>query len=138
MPARKSTDAEEGASSPVPRAADAAGKAVLDVTVLERLVEGDAEAIRDILAGFEKPSRRLVEQIHTALLSRSADDVGFGAHSLKSSSRTVGALVLADICLALETAAKAGDWQSITGLGSELSEALEQAVERVNETLTRL
>jgi HPt (histidine-containing phosphotransfer) domain-containing protein len=35
------------------------------------------------------------------------------AHKLKSSSRSIGAHALADLCTTLEAAGKAGDWKTI-------------------------
>jgi HPt (histidine-containing phosphotransfer) domain-containing protein len=56
------------------------------------------------------------KDIETAFENRSASDVAAGAHKLKSSSRSVGATELADICNGLETAGKNDDWNTINEL----------------------
>lgn len=80
----------------------------VDVRMLESLVGCDPAVIVDFLTDF-RASARL---IGTALIGacRAEDPVAVGdqAHKLKSSSRSVGAAVLGDLCDRLEAAGKAG------------------------------
>ena len=89
-----------------PRAAQA-GTAV-DVAVLQGLVGDDPQVVREFLAAYRASARRLATELHAA---RAADDVrqiGAIAHQLKSSSRSVGALALGDLCAELENVCRTG------------------------------
>ena len=60
-----------------------------------------------------------------------ADAVAKAAHKLKSSSRAVGANALADLCLALETAGKAEDWQTIDAEAPKLPPTLDLVLDYI-------
>ena len=76
---------------------------------------------------FVGPAQANIGEIVEAWQARSAGGVEAGAHKLKSSARIVGANCLADTCLALETAAKAEDWESIDRCASELDALMQGA-----------
>ena len=84
------------------------GAPPVDVSMLESLVGSDPAVIVDFLSDF----RASAHLIGTALIAvcRAADAVNVGAqaHKLKSSSRSVGAAALGDLCDRLEAAGKAG------------------------------
>ena len=63
-------------------------------------------------------------EIEAAFAARAAADVGKAAHKLKSSSRSVGAHTLADLCYALENAGKAEDWPTIEAEAPKLGGAM--------------
>ena len=60
-----------------------------------------------------------------------ADGVAKAAHKLKSSARSVGAVVLADLCLALETAGKADDWNEIEKTAPRLSGVMDSVTQYI-------
>ncbi|TFD55293.1 response regulator [Cryobacterium frigoriphilum] len=88
--------------------ARSAAAPAVDVSMLESLVGNDPAVILDFLTDF----RASALLIGTALVAAcQADDtvgVGAQAHKLKSSSRSVGAAALGDLCDRLEVAGKAG------------------------------
>ena len=85
----------------------------IDPSALMDVFGDDAETFREILGDYIGPSTDNVREIKEAFAERSADGVAKAAHKLKSSSRAVGANALGDLCLALETAGKAENWDEI-------------------------
>jgi HPt (histidine-containing phosphotransfer) domain-containing protein len=136
MPAAASSPATGDTQTKTPAAVK--GRAVFDVSVLERLVDGDPEAVQGILKGFEASARRGMATVRTACESHVADQVVFGAHMMKSPANTVGAMVMADICVALEKAAPTEDWPHIETLVTELDSTLETLVTHINAKLRSL
>ncbi|MCB2101958.1 MAG: response regulator, partial [Rhodobacterales bacterium] len=123
MPAAGAAPAAAPAPEPV-----AAGMAPIDPKALTALVGDDPEMCRQLLADFVEPSWRYIGEVKEGVRSASAISVAQAAHKLKSSSRAVGANELADLCLQLEAAGKAGDWEGI-GAAAPRLDGLMQDVE---------
>jgi len=121
---------EPGAVPPSLPEADPASP--IDPSALAAMFGDDAGMAREILRDFVGPSWTYVRDIEGAIESRSADDVAKAAHKLKSSSRAVGAHALAGLCLALETAGKAGDWPAIDSNGPKLDGAMQAVADYVD------
>lgn len=85
----------------------------LDVTALQDIFGDDPETIGEVLADFIEPAWNIVAEVEAAVENHSAADIGAAGHKLKSSSRAVGANRLSDLCLILEKAGKADDWDTI-------------------------
>ena len=81
----------------------------VDVNVLRALVGDDEAMIREFLHDYRLSAAKIAEEIRTACAAGQAADAGALAHKLKSSSRSVGALALGELCAAMEKAGKAGD-----------------------------
>ncbi len=85
----------------------------LDVSVLRRLV-GDAPAIlSELLAEYAHSIARSVPELRSAVAAKDHEQTAAIAHRLKSSSRSVGALPLGDLCAELENAGKRNDGPAI-------------------------
>ncbi|MET0100185.1 MAG: PAS domain S-box protein [Sedimenticola sp.] len=82
-------------------------------SLIEVLGSGDPAVLAEFYLDFIRNGANAVADIQESYASRQAEQVGRCAHRLKSSARTVGAHVLADCCLVLEQAGKAGDWKAI-------------------------
>lgn len=81
---------------------------IVDVTVLTGLVGNDPATVQEFLTAYLASARRLADELRTAGAEDDAKQVGAVAHKLKSSSRSVGALGLGDLCADLENACAAG------------------------------
>lgn len=94
---------------------------IIDPQALEpyREMMGDAFII-DIIETYLSNSQVLLNDIMTSLESGKIIEFTRGAHTLKSSSATVGAQALADICLNLEQAGKAGQIENLEPTINEL------------------
>lgn len=85
----------------------------IDARVLKDMFGEDDATFKDVMASFVAPTERVVEDLMAAYGARDAAGVRAAAHSLKSSSRSVGAMALGDVGEALETAGDAADWDEI-------------------------
>ena len=85
----------------------------IDPSALKSVFGDDEETFKEILNDFVEPASSNVSEIEAALNDHSADGVARAAHKLKSSSRSVGANELADLCQSLETAGNSDDWDEI-------------------------
>ncbi len=105
-------------SSPPPAAAaeavaSGAPRPAVDIEVLRDLV-GDNEAfVWEFLADYLDSLRVSTPELLAACAANDIRKIGFIAHRLKASSRSVGALALGDLCAELENASKAGDKDAI-------------------------
>lgn len=104
---------------------------VLDQNVLPRLV-GDAPGV---LASFRRDymasARRAGAEIRMAISGAYWEKVAASAHRLKSSSRTVGALALGELCERLERAGRTDDGGAILALQSQFDAALDEVLARL-------
>jgi CheY-like chemotaxis protein/HPt (histidine-containing phosphotransfer) domain-containing protein len=102
-------DAPPAAADPATTPATAAG-AVLDLEVLKAYVGDDPALQRELLALFLSSAKSQAAELRSA-----ADALGAAAiaHKLKSSSRSVGALALGDLCAELERAGRTGDRDAV-------------------------
>ena len=80
---------------------------VLDAEALDRLREldpkGDNQLLARVLAAFKTSIARLVPQVRESSATGDMTGVRHVAHTLKSSSASIGATRLAQICTELET-----------------------------------
>jgi CheY-like chemotaxis protein/HPt (histidine-containing phosphotransfer) domain-containing protein len=97
-------------------ALDGSTAAAVDVGVLEDLVGNDPAVIFDLLQGFQDSAGRTAEVLKAACSVGDMATTIEQAHRLKSSARTVGALVLGALCEEIETAGKAGAGDTLARL----------------------
>lgn len=84
---------------------DVDASAAIDLTVLEKLFGGDVTLRISILEEFCEATVGYLKEFEAA---EERPAIAAVAHKLRSSSRTVGANRLADICAALELASREG------------------------------
>ncbi len=107
--------------------------AAIDPAALKSVFGDDEETFKEILADFVQPAHSNVAEILSAYEASSADDVAKAAHKLKSSSRAVGATDLSEICAALESAGKEGDWESIKAAAANIEGAFSRVVKYIDQ-----
>jgi CheY-like chemotaxis protein len=105
----------------------------VDPDALNRIFENDHDSQQLLLQQFVSQTREIFSEFESAFRRRDFEQVKFQSHKLKSSARTVGAHSLADLCLALETAAQNTNWTEINVLVGDLK----PAVERVEDYVKR-
>jgi PAS domain S-box-containing protein len=86
---------------------NAQSAAAVDLGVLKGLVGDDPEIVREFLAEYLAAARRSATDFRAARAAGDIRTIGAIAHKLKSSSRSVGALALGDLCAELESASRA-------------------------------
>ena len=82
----------------------------LDRRVLDQLREdlGDAAALRDVISTFLERSPSMLTGLREAAARGDGVAVSAGAHAMKGTSATLGALTLSSLCAELERLARAG------------------------------
>lgn len=128
---------------PIPGAAaapEAAPRTVLDAQALERLREldpkGENRLIERVLQAFETSVARLGPQLEASRRSGDLAGIRHVAHTLKSSSASIGALTLSQHCAAVEAMIRQQSTDeldtSLTALSAELDAVL-QALRSVTD-----
>ncbi len=110
---------------------------VMDVTVLQGLVGDDHDTVREFLADYLAAAQRLGAELSTAAAIGDGEQVQAIAHKLKSSSRTVGAGTLADLCASLEKAGQARDRDRIHQVMTDFTAMLEAVKTACRTWLTK-
>lgn len=86
--------------------------AAIDVATLKNLVGDDDDIVRDLLGDYLASAEQQVSDLYADFSLGNTGRVASIAHKLKSSSRSVGALALGDLCTELENACRAEDKES--------------------------
>lgn len=97
-----------------------------DPSALERLresVNGDAAFLAELVADYLEDASQHIKTLHHAIEQHDATLLERTAHSLKSTSKTMGAVALATICREIETLAHDGQ---IDEAASRVPEAARQ------------
>ena len=87
--------------------------AVLDKVALDRLRDldpsGANQLMSRVMSAFDASLLRLLPQLAQAQISQDCNAIRHVAHTLKSSSASIGALHLSRLCAELEAAARGGE-----------------------------
>nr|WP_315207658.1 ATP-binding protein [uncultured Albidiferax sp.] len=97
----------------------------VDVRTLQDLVGDDPEMVRELLAEYRVSADRLAKELHTVHAAEDTRQMAAIAHRLKSSSRSVGAAALGDVCAELENACRSGTREAIAQSMAEFARALQ-------------
>jgi two-component system sensor histidine kinase/response regulator len=135
VPAVSSPAHEQIAHGAVPGGA-APGLAVLDTAVLAELLGSTDQAMLDeFLQDYRASTLCGAAELHAAAAAGNPAAMGAAAHKLKSSSRSVGALALGEVCARLEQAGRAGDAAALPALTTEFDSALAAALAALDDRL---
>jgi HPt (histidine-containing phosphotransfer) domain-containing protein len=87
----------------------------LDRRVLDQLREdlGDAAALREVISTFLARSPSMLIALQEAAARGDLTAVSAGAHAMKGTSATLGALALSSLCAELERLARAGSTSEV-------------------------
>ena len=107
------------------------GNAPIDLTALRSIFGDDEKTIVEILKEFVEPASSNVEQINVAYAERSAKGIADAAHKLKSSSRSIGANELADLCQTLEDAGNIKNWDVINQAAPLLPSIIQEVIDYI-------
>ncbi len=105
--------------------------AAVDPEALNRIFADDLAMQREVLHKFASQLEDIFAEFNTAIGQGDIEGVRFQSHKLKSSARTVGADSLADLCSALESAARNTEWTEINALAVDMQSAVERVKDYV-------
>lgn len=127
-----------GFGAPAAATASVEADTVLDQDALQRLRDLDPNGVNRLLErvfeAFEASAGRLIPQMELALRSSDAAGVRHVAHTLKSSSASIGALRLSTLCAEIEAMIRR---DALEGLPTRVEDAAREAG-RVLEAMKRL
>ncbi|MEH1783390.1 MAG: PAS domain S-box protein [Nostoc sp.] len=104
---------------------------------LRNMVRGDRLVFAQLIECYLTETPRLVEDISTAITSQDAETVWKTAHQLKSSSASVGAIALAQLCKLLETQGRSSKLENSLELFSQLYQEYEQVKTALEKELAK-
>ena len=110
---------------------------VFDVVVLKNLVGDDSKVVSEFLSHFRAASTRSAAEMRVASAAADIRQVGAIAHKLKSSSRSIGALALGDLCAELENACRSGQRENVLQGMVEFEDALLEVHVRIDRHIAR-
>jgi len=105
-------------------------KALNHIRALQR--PGAPSILHKVLTSYLHNSLQLIEALHCAARQQDASALQHTAHSLKSTSATVGATTLAEFCKELEAAGRAHQVTNVTALLSAIENEYTQVREALN------
>jgi PAS domain S-box-containing protein len=121
--------------SPASQPPEASGTLMtIDPNILRSLVGDDPVMLSQLYSDFVNLNRRTVEDLISAVGERDVQQVRSIAHRLKSSSHSVGALRVAELCRQLEAAGRAGDSEA----AARQVDAFEAAFNEAQSAIARL
>jgi HPt (histidine-containing phosphotransfer) domain-containing protein len=115
--------------SAAPRVAELDAGALANLRALDPT--GAAKLVQRVVGAFETSANRLLPQLESASVAGQWDGVRHVAHTLKSSSASVGAFVLSRLCAEVESLVR-------EGRGAELGGRVELLVGEVHAVLAAL
>lgn len=98
----------------------------LDPAVLEPLTGGDPVEARKLLEDYLAATEDDLRELRAAQAGGDLARLASQAHKLKGAARLVGAQPLAEAALALEHAAKAGQWEQVLPHAADVATAFER------------
>lgn len=96
------------------------GESLLDMNVVAELRDVMGEQFGFLCERYIADAGQRLEAMAAAVAAKDVDTLRAQAHSLKGASANLGALGLADMCLAMEQLAKTGSWEAAEGQLQEL------------------
>jgi len=126
-------------SSPAYRSILAGDPAIIDLTILAKLLSYDQDKVRKFAFKFLQTTQGGFDEMESALAAGNVDRVRELGHRIKSAARTVGALGMADLCEKLEHLPVTGpteDRAAARAIVAVLWPLLEQITEHIMQNTT--
>ena len=108
----------------------------VDVGVLAALVGNKPALLERFLTDYLRHGQTYQQSLLAALASGDLREAGALAHKLKSSSRSVGALALGELCERIESAGLAGQQVEVVALGPALASHWREVAAAIEAWLT--
>jgi HPt (histidine-containing phosphotransfer) domain-containing protein len=136
----RSTPAILGADKPDTTLVNGKGNGAdaLDLDILRELVGADPALLREFLTIWQSSSAPLIDELRQAFEAQDTGTISSVAHRFKSSSRSIGALPLGDLCADLEMACRAHDHDEINSLMQHFEQLYSETDAAVTNALGHL
>ena len=107
----------------------------VDIGVLKALVGDDPKVIANLLRDFVTSSESIGAEMELGFDSEDFHRIKNAAHKLKSSSYSVGAMALGDLCVAAELACEADSSEELAVIRTRLNQEVVQVVQHLIATV---
>lgn len=134
----RSTPSDPNTDTPDTAAVNSNAVDTLNLDILRELVGSDPALLREFLTIWRSSSAPLIEELRQAFQAQDTDTMSSVAHRFKSSSRSIGALPLGDLCADMEMACRAHDHDEISTLMQRFEELYSETDAAVANTLDHL
>ncbi|MET3999900.1 PAS domain S-box protein [Marinobacterium sp. MBR-109] len=114
------------------------GTEALNLDILRELVGADPALLREFLTIWQSSSAPLIEELRQAFEAQDTGTMSSVAHRFKSSSRSIGALPLGDLCADMEMACRAHDHDEISHLMQRFEQLYSETDAAVSNALDHL
>jgi HPt (histidine-containing phosphotransfer) domain-containing protein len=114
--------------------------AKIDAKILQSLqdmVKGDRVVFAQLIECYLTETPRLLQDISTAIRTQDTQTIWKTAHQLKSSSASIGAIALAQLCKVLEIQGRSSKLENILELLSQLYQEYEQVKAALEKELAK-
>ncbi|MBC1223048.1 PAS domain S-box protein [Nostoc sp. UCD121] len=114
--------------------------AKIDAKILQSLrdiVRGDHVVFAELIKCYLTETPRLVQDISTAIATQDAQTIWKAAHQLKSSSASIGAIALAQLCKVLEAQGRSSELENTVELLPQLYQEYEQVKTALEKELAK-
>ncbi len=113
-------------------------EAALDLNILRDLVGAEPALLREFLTIWQTSSTTLMAEVRAAWEVQDSGTLSSLAHRFKSSSRSIGALPLGDLCADLEMACRAHDHEEVAVLMQRFEQLYSQTDAAVTDALCHI
>lgn len=110
----------------------AADESPVDLSRLRKIYKSEGQ-IHEILELYVETAGSLLSSIQDSLLRRDAKMIVFPTHKLKGASGNIGATTMAELCLRMEEAIEAPDWEKSNSLYEGMLGCFKRVNRFVNE-----
>jgi PAS domain S-box-containing protein len=117
---------------------DGANPPPLDLDVMREIVGADEATLGALLVDYRTSLQETSDSMRRASDAGSFVDLAAAAHRLKSSSRSVGALPMGDLCAEIENVVKTANCDAVAPLMSTLGSTLPVLLDAIGAALERL
>ena len=107
----------------------------VDLSVLTQSIGDKPDLHRHLLKSYQQALDADIDNVQQAFAWKNAEQIAEYTHKLKSSSRSLGAMIMANICEQLEQAANAANWDELELLMPQLHRDADEAAEFIRNFL---
>lgn len=109
---------------------------VIDVDIMkENIGLDDKEFMDDMIHVFIEETEKLISELDDALQENDVNSLTRVAHTLKSSSATIGAMKLSSVSKQLEMTCKKNELENAADLGKEVKQATQEVMDELQSML---
>ncbi len=130
-PLRAAPRIEATTASAPPEAQPGAEQSIVDIGILKEIVGDDVETVQALLAEYVECSSELAGQLRARLSTGRGSEAAAIAHKLKSSSRSIGALPLGDLCAEIEAQGPGSEPDTLAQLAARFDASYRRTIDLV-------